>query len=84
MFAPAAGVAEDPATGSATGPLGAYLVRHGLVPVSRADRIISVQGVKMGRPSRLHVRVEAASSDAVTRVHVGGASVCVGEGLLRW
>jgi predicted PhzF superfamily epimerase YddE/YHI9 len=46
--------------------------------------IVSAQGVKMGRPSQLHVRVEAASRDAITRVHVGGAAVCVGEGSLTW
>ena len=84
MFAPGAGVHEDPATGSATGPLGAYLVRHGLVPVSQAQHIVSVQGVKMGRPSRLHVRVDATSPDDITRVHVGGGAVRVGEGTISW
>ncbi len=84
MFAPGAGVHEDPATGSATGPLGAYLVRHGLVPVSEAQHIVSVQGVKMGRPSRLHVRVDATSPDEITRVHVGGGAVRVGEGTISW
>jgi trans-2,3-dihydro-3-hydroxyanthranilate isomerase len=84
MFAPGAGVFEDPATGSATGPLGAYLVRHGLVPMSGAQHIVSVQGVKMGRPSRLHVRVEASSPSEITRVHVGGAAVRVGEGTISW
>ena len=41
---------EDPATGSASGPLGCYLVKHGLVPPSAAATIVSAQGVKMGRP----------------------------------
>lgn len=84
MFAPAAGVLEDPATGSAVGPLGAYLVRHGLVPVTGAQEIVVVQGVTMGRPSRLRVRVEATSPDTITRVHVGGTAVRVGEGTIRW
>lgn len=75
--------AEDPATGSASGPLGCYLVRHGLVPVARAGAIVSAQGVKMNRPSRVHVRIDAAAPDAITRVRVGGASVLVGEGRLR-
>jgi trans-2,3-dihydro-3-hydroxyanthranilate isomerase len=84
MFAPEAGVAEDPATGSATGPLAAYLVQHGVVPMrSRAD-IVSLQGVKMGRPSRLLARVDATAADAVTGVQVGGAAVRVGEGILTW
>lgn len=84
MFAPEAGVVEDPATGGASGPLGGYLVRHGIVPLSAAQHIVSAQGVKMGRPSRLHVRVEATSPADITRVHVGGSAVCVGEGTISW
>lgn len=82
MFAPEAGVVEDPATGSAHGPLGGYLVRHGVVPAGRT--IVSAQGVAMGRPSRLHVRVDTSGAGEVTRVHVGGAAVHVGEGTLTW
>lgn len=77
------GAAEDPATGSASGPLGCYLVRHGLVPVNRAGAIVSAQGVKMNRPSRVHIRIDATAPDAITRVRVGGTSVLVGEGRLR-
>jgi trans-2,3-dihydro-3-hydroxyanthranilate isomerase len=84
MFAPDAGVVEDPATGSACGPLGGYLVRHGVVPVGQASSIVSAQGVKMGRPSRLRIRVEASPTREVTRVHVGGAAVKVGEGTITW
>ena len=73
---------EDPATGSASGPLGCYLVRHGLVPADKAGSIVSVQGVKMGRPSRIHIRIDLSGSD-ITRVRVGGTSVLVGEGRLR-
>jgi trans-2,3-dihydro-3-hydroxyanthranilate isomerase len=83
MFAPEAGVVEDPATGSAHGPLAGYLVRHGVVPAGPRV-IVSTQGVKMGRPSRLHVRVEATSPQAIARVHVGGTAVRVGEGTLSW
>jgi len=75
--------AEDPATGSASGPLGCYLVRHGLVPVGKAGAIVSAQGVKMNRPSRVHVRIDATAPDVITRVRVGGSSVLVGEGRLR-
>jgi trans-2,3-dihydro-3-hydroxyanthranilate isomerase len=85
MFAPQAGVFEDPATGSATGPLAAYLVRHGVVtPGAAAAGLVSLQGVAMGRRSRLRMRVDASSRDDVTRVHVGGTARAVGEGELRW
>ena len=84
MFAPDAGVVEDPATGSACGPLGGYLVRNGVVPLADAQRIVSAQGVKMGRPSRLHVRVEASAPSDIARVHVGGIGRRVGEGTISW
>ncbi|MEZ5417482.1 MAG: PhzF family phenazine biosynthesis protein [Vicinamibacterales bacterium] len=85
MFAPEAGVVEDPATGGASGPLAGYLVRHGVVTAAAAAAgLTSVQGVTMGRPSRLHMRVEADSPSDIRRVHVGGAAVAVGDGLLRW
>ena len=70
---------EDPATGSASGPLGCYLVKHGLVAPDRASQIVSSQGVKMGRPSRIHIRI-AGTPDNITDVKVGGASVLVGDG----
>jgi trans-2,3-dihydro-3-hydroxyanthranilate isomerase len=70
---------EDPATGSASGPLGCYLVRHGLVPPDRAGQIVSRQGVRMERPSRVHIRI-TGTPDAITDVQVGGASVLVGDG----
>ena len=73
---------EDPATGSASGPLGCYLVKHGLVTADKAGSIVSAQGVKMGRPSRIHIRIDLAGSE-ITRVRVGGTSVLVGEGRLR-
>ena len=76
------GANEDPATGSASGPLGCYLVKHGLVPPDKAGAIVSSQGVKMGRPSRIHIKLDVNGTD-VTRVRVGGTSVLVGEGVLR-
>jgi trans-2,3-dihydro-3-hydroxyanthranilate isomerase len=82
MLAPGFGIAEDPATGSASGPLGAYLFRHGLVPRDRLAHFVSLQGVKMLRPSRIHVSIEARG-DEMTRVRVGGRSVLVGEGHLK-
>ncbi|MGE3276615.1 MAG: PhzF family phenazine biosynthesis protein [Vicinamibacterales bacterium] len=80
MFAPGHGVPEDPGTGSASGPLGAYLVRHGQVAGDEAQRIVSRQGVKMGRPCRIHVRVDQDGSGAVTGVKVGGQAVIVAHG----
>jgi len=76
------GANEDPATGSASGPLGCYLVKHGLVPADQAGSIISSQGVKMGRPSRIHIKLDASGGE-ISRVRVGGTSVLVGEGRLR-
>lgn len=76
------GVNEDPATGSASGPLGCYLVKHGLVAPEKAGSIVSAQGVKMGRPSRIHIKLDLAGGE-IARVRVGGTSVLVGEGRLR-
>lgn len=80
MFAPSQGIIEDPATGSASGPVGCYLVTHNLVPANRADRIVSLQGVAMGRPSYIHIKIGANDRGEITRVQVGGRSVLVGEG----
>ena len=78
MYAPWQGIAEDPATGSANGPLGAYLVRHGL---SDGTRIVSEQGFEMGRRSLLYVRV-GGGRDRITSVHVGGRCAIAGGGWL--
>jgi trans-2,3-dihydro-3-hydroxyanthranilate isomerase len=77
MFAPGSGVAEDPATGSAAGPLAVHLVRHGQIPFG--EEIVIAQGVEIGRPSTLHARVEGRDSQ-ITRVEVGGEAVIVGQG----
>src|SRR3990167_1790742 len=53
LFAPELGIVEDPATGSASGPLGCYLVHHGLVRGDAARQIVNLQGGAMGRPSRI-------------------------------
>jgi trans-2,3-dihydro-3-hydroxyanthranilate isomerase len=81
MFAPDLGVAEDPATGSASGPLGCYLLRHKMVPPDKSGHILSLQGVKMGRPSHVHIAIGAERGE-VTSVRVGGEAVLAGEGLL--
>lgn len=79
MFAPEFGIVEDPATGSASGPLGCYLVRHGLVSGDAALRIVSLQGAAMGRPSRIHVAI-ASHNGEITTVKVGGEAVLVARG----
>jgi len=81
MLAPGFGITEDPATGGASGPLGCYLFRHRLVPRERLAHIVSLQGVKMRRPSRIYISIDAAG-DEITRVRVGGRSVLVGDGRL--
>lgn len=73
---------EDPATGSAAGPLACYLTRYQLVPAAQASQIVGIQGVKMRRPSRLHMSV-SLQGDAITRVRVGGESVITGSGTIR-
>ena len=78
MFAPALGVAEDPATGSASGPLAAYLLRYGLAD---ASDMVSEQGFEMGRPSFIRMRVER-SGGVITGVAVGGSCVMLGRGSL--
>ena len=81
MFAPGLGVEEDPATGSASGPLGCDLVRHKIVPADRAGSILSLQGAKMGRPSFVHIAIGIANGE-ITTVRVGGEAVLAGEGTL--
>lgn len=83
MFAPGHGIAEDPATGSAAGPLGAFLVEHGVLAPDGAGvaRLTVAQGVEMGRPSELFVEIEGRPGD-VRVVRVGGAAVTVGGGWL--
>ena len=77
MFAPGVGVVEDAATGSAAGPLGAYLAEHGVVP---PGRMTIAQGVEMGRPSTLVVDVDRDERIDGWVIHVGGGVVRMGEG----
>ena len=70
MFAPEFGVPEDPATGSATGPLAAYMMRHKLVTPSDGTRFVSEQGTAMGRKSILYVQVNGDSG--AESIEVGG------------
>jgi trans-2,3-dihydro-3-hydroxyanthranilate isomerase len=81
MFAPELGVVEDPATGIASGPLGCYLVRHKIVQPEKADAMISLQGVKMGRPSHVHISIGVDRGE-IASVRVGGEAVLAGEATL--
>jgi trans-2,3-dihydro-3-hydroxyanthranilate isomerase len=81
MFAPDLGITEDPATGIASGPLGCYLVRHKIVRPEKAGAMISLQGVKMGRPSHVHMSIGVTNGE-ISSVRVGGQSVLAGEGTL--
>ncbi len=84
MFAPLLGVPEDPATGSANGALGAYLVHHRAVTVMEGTtHIISEQGAELGRPSTLYVEVDSAGGE-ISAVRVGGKVVPVAEGIVRF
>jgi trans-2,3-dihydro-3-hydroxyanthranilate isomerase len=83
MLAPGLGIAEDPATGGASGPLGCYIHRYRLLPRERLTHIVSLQGVKMLRPSRIHISIDARG-ETITRVRVGGRSVLLGEGTLTF
>jgi trans-2,3-dihydro-3-hydroxyanthranilate isomerase len=92
LFAPLLGVPEDPATGSANGALGAYLVHHALtspalrraVPVAEPTTLLtSEQGAEIGRPSALYVEVDCAGQE-IDAVRVGGQVVPVAEGIVRF
>ena len=78
MFAPEYGVAEDPATGSSTGPLAMYMMRNGLVSTAR---FISEQGTKMGRRSILHINIKGEMGRE--GIEVGGNVISVAEGSME-
>jgi trans-2,3-dihydro-3-hydroxyanthranilate isomerase len=80
MFAPALGIAEDPATGAAAAALGGYLAAHQR-RVEGWTRWRIRQGEAMGRPSLIHLRTELREG-ALRRVEVGGSAVLIGEGEL--
>jgi trans-2,3-dihydro-3-hydroxyanthranilate isomerase len=81
MFGAAFGIAEDPATGGASGPLGAYALATGIVTEDEAPRLISLQGAVMGRPSYIHIAV-TGTRDQIDAVRIGGTSRFVAEGVM--
>jgi len=82
MFAPEYGVVEDPATGSSTGPLAAFMMRHGLVSNSGGTRWVSEQGTKMGRRSYLHVHVRG--DNGADGIDIGGHVTPVSVATMRF
>jgi len=76
-FAPAHGVSEDPATGSAAGPLAVHLARHGRIAFGQEIEIS--QGAEIGRPSKLHARVDG-DGERIDKVEVAGSAVVVAHG----
>jgi trans-2,3-dihydro-3-hydroxyanthranilate isomerase len=77
MFAPEHGVIEDPATGSATGPLAAYMMRHNLASGAPGTRFVSEQGTKMGRRSILYIQING--QDGADGIEIGGYVTPVAE-----
>ncbi|HUB22729.1 MAG TPA: PhzF family phenazine biosynthesis protein [Streptosporangiaceae bacterium] len=80
MFYPGAGIPEDPATGSAAGPLAVHLARHG--QIGFGEQIEIRQGAEIGRPSLLYATV-TGQGDRIDSVEVGGAALIVAEGRFR-
>ncbi len=81
MFAPEHGIVEDPATGSSTGPLAAYMLRYGLLSGSLRSKFVSEQGTKMGRRSFLHVQIHG--ENGADGIEVGGFVTPVAEATMK-
>ena len=83
MFADPIGIPEDPATGSAAGALGAYLVKNGVVEVGPTTELVIEQGYEIDRPSRILVQVYS-DDDAIKTIKVGGQVLMVAEGKMMY
>jgi len=81
MFAPEHGIIEDPATGSSTGPLAAYMMKYALVSGAAGTHFVSEQGTKMGRRSLLHVLIHGEHGSE--GIEVGGYVTPVAEGVMQ-
>jgi trans-2,3-dihydro-3-hydroxyanthranilate isomerase len=55
------------------------MLQHGMITAAEAQRVVSLQGVAMGRPSRIHISIDS-DKGRITRVRVGGEAVLVGRG----
>jgi trans-2,3-dihydro-3-hydroxyanthranilate isomerase len=84
VFAHQHGVPEDPATGSQSGGLGAYLVKHGVIEATPpTTHMVSEQGIETGRPSRIYIEVDGEPDD-ITMVRVAGEVVPLVESVMEW
>jgi trans-2,3-dihydro-3-hydroxyanthranilate isomerase len=81
MFGPQLGVAEDPATGSATGPLALFMMKYGLAQSGDGTRFVSEQGTQMGRQSFLHVHVHGERGAG--GIEVGGHVAELAKAVMR-
>jgi trans-2,3-dihydro-3-hydroxyanthranilate isomerase len=81
MFGPQLGIAEDPATGGATGPLALFMMKYGLARSADNTRFVSEQGTQMGRQSFLHVRVRGELG--AEGIEVGGACAELAKAVMR-
>jgi trans-2,3-dihydro-3-hydroxyanthranilate isomerase len=81
MFAPEYGIVEDPATGSSTGPLAVFMMRHGLISSAAGTRFVSEQGTRMGRRSILHVHILGEKGQDA--IDIGGNVMPVAEAIMR-
>ena len=79
MFAPTYGVPEDPATGSASGPLGCYLVKH---KISNGKNIVCEQGFEIDRPSMIYVNIKHEKGK-ITQINVARNSEFSGKGIIH-
>ncbi|MEW5421180.1 PhzF family phenazine biosynthesis protein [Amorphus sp. 3PC139-8] len=82
MFAPAFGIVEDPATGSAAAAFAGILHRYGQL-TSGSHRFLLEQGIEMGRPSLIALEVDVAEDGALHAARIGGSAVLVAEGMLK-
>ena len=82
-FLPGSGISEDPATGGASGPLGCYLVRHKVLPPAHTVEFVSEQGLEMGRPSFIKIKIEQDQAGEISAVRVGGQCHSMGAGYLE-
>ena len=84
MFAPAIGIAEDPATGSASGGLAAYLIQNRVFPATPpTTRLVSEQGIEMSRPSRIELEIDGEAGQ-ISMIRVAGRVVPLIEATLSW
>ncbi len=84
VFTAAHGVVEDPATGSASGGLGAYLVQHQIVKATPpTTNLTAEQGIEIGRPSRIGIEIDGEPGN-LSMARVSGEAVPLIEGIVRW